>query len=247
MENWTIDINCDVGEGIGNEADLFPLISSCNIACGGHAGDVDSISEIIKLAKIHNVKIGAHPSYPDKANFGREVMNISNSELKQSIIHQVSTFKKILEREEGQFHHIKAHGALYNQTAKDEVLAMIYLDAIGEYKDTVPIYVPYKSVVAEKATDLGFRIMFEAFGDRNYNDDLSLVSRKMDNSLIKQPEKVLDHILPIIQEGNVVSVKNKRIAIQAETICIHGDTSSALEILMYLSKELPNHKVQLEK
>ncbi|SNZ00108.1 5-oxoprolinase subunit PxpA [Flagellimonas pacifica] len=247
MENWTIDINCDVGEGIGNEADLFPLISSCNIACGGHAGDIDSISEIIKLAKNHNVKIGAHPSYPDRVNFGREVMNISNSELKQSIIDQVSTFKKILEKEHGQFHHIKAHGALYNQIAKDKELALVYLDAIKEYKDTVPIYVPHKSMVSGIANNLGFKIRLEAFGDRNYNDDLSLVSRKMDNSLIQEPEKVLNHILPMIKENNVISVKGKRIAIRLETICIHGDTPSALKILMYLSKELPNHKVQLEK
>ncbi|WP_396589745.1 5-oxoprolinase subunit PxpA [Allomuricauda sp. R78024] len=242
MGNWTVNINCDVGEGVGNEARLLPLIKSCNIACGGHAGDLESMTEVVKLAKIHNVKVGAHPSYPDKANFGREVMTISDSELRQSILNQLRTFDEVLKKEEIQLHHIKAHGALYNETAKNGKLAELYLDTIKDYKSKACLYVPYGSVIASIAAEKGFKLQYEAFGDRNYNKDLSLVSRKLDNALIQEPEKVLQHILPIIKERKVKVVTGEKIKIKAETICIHGDTSSALEILMYLSQELPTHR-----
>jgi UPF0271 protein len=247
MEGWSININCDVGEGIGNEAELLPFISSCNIACGGHAGDVLSITQIVKLAKAHQVKVGAHPSYPDTSNFGREVMTIPNSELGQSILKQLRMFDEVLKKEKVEFHHIKAHGALYNETAKNEKLAELYLETISKYRSKVYLYVPFGSVIAGIAKKKGFKLMYEAFGDRNYNKDLSLVSRKLDNALIQPPDKVLHHILPIIKEGTVKVVTGEEIKIMAETICIHGDTTSALEILMYLSKELPKYRVELQK
>jgi len=132
MGQFKIDINCDVGEGVGNEADIFPFISSCNIACGGHAGDQETMLKVAYLAKKHNLKVGSHPSYPDKANFGREVMDISDQNLIQSIRKQLADFDEVLKQEQISLHHIKAHGALYNQTAKDEELAKAYLDAIDD-------------------------------------------------------------------------------------------------------------------
>ncbi len=243
--NWTIDINCDVGEGVGNETEIFPFISSCNIACGGHAGDMDTMTQIVKLAKHHNVKIGAHPSYPDKENFGRRVMDISKQDLQESIVKQLQRFDSILDQEQAELHHIKAHGALYNETAKDKDLAQTYLEAIQEYKTRTLLYVPFGSVIAELAHQQGFEVWYEAFGDRNYNSELSLVSRKLDNALIHNPKKVLDHILPIIKEGHVRAVSGEFIKIEAKTFCIHGDTPSALKILMYLSQELSKHQVQL--
>lgn len=247
MKSWSVDINCDVGEGVGKEAQLLPLINSCNIACGGHTGDLESVTEVVKLAKINNVKVGAHPSYPDKANFGREVMTIPDSELRQSILNQLRIFDEVLKKEEIQLHHIKAHGALYNETTKNGKLAELYLETIKEYRSKAYLYIPYGSIIASIAAEKGFKLMYEAFGDRNYNKDLSLVSRKIDNALIEEPEKVLQHILPIIKEGKVKVVTGEKIKIKAETICIHGDTSSALEILMYLSEELPKYKVQIQK
>lgn len=247
MNEWYIDINCDVGEGIGNEAELFQHISSCNIACGGHAGDVDTMTKIVRLAKHNHIKIGAHPSYPDKLNFGREVMDIPVAELVQSIKEQMSLFCTILEKENGQMHHIKAHGALYNQTAKDMELANVYLEAVEDYKHKALLYVPYGSVIAKVALDKGFQLWYEAFADRNYNDDLSLVSRKQNNALIQESDKVLEHILPIIKGEKVVSVTGKKIRIKAKTLCVHGDTASALEILVYLTQELPKHRVRLLK
>jgi len=246
MGQWYIDINCDVGEGVGNEASLFPYISSCNIACGGHAGDLETMRYIVKLAKEHDIKVGAHPSYPDRANFGREVMDISPQELQESIKDQLKTFMKVLQEEQVKLHHIKAHGALYNQTAKDRALAEIYLDALTSYRKEALLYVPFESVVSEQAKQRGFKIWFEAFADRNYNNDLSLVSRKQPNALIRNPEEVLKHVVSIITEGKVLAVTGEKIGIETQTLCIHGDTASALEILMYLSRELPNHQVRLQ-
>ncbi|SHG27141.1 5-oxoprolinase subunit PxpA [Flagellimonas flava] len=247
MEHWIIDINCDVGEGVGNEAELFPHISSCNVACGGHAGDLEIMSEVVRLAKKHEVKVGAHPSYPDKANFGREVMTISNLDLKQSILQQLKDFQDILDREGMVMNHIKAHGALYNETAKNIGLAQLYLNTAKEFGLSVPLYVPFGSVVAKMALEKGLTIKYEAFGDRNYNPDLSLVSRKSANALIEDPEIVLTHVLPIVKNDTVFTVDGKKVKLQAETLCIHGDTPSALQILTYLSQELPKHKVLVQK
>lgn len=247
MKQWFIDINCDVGEGMGNEALLFPYISSCNIACGGHAGDETTMRRIVNLAKKHHIKVGAHPSYPDKVNFGREVMDISPQELQNSIRDQLKTFMEVLQSEEVKLHHIKAHGALYNQTAKDENLAEIYLDAINQYKEKAFLYVPFGSVMESKALLKGYKVRFEAFADRNYTNDLELVSRKLENALIQDPKSVLKHMVPMIKENKVLTVSGEEIKIEAQTFCVHGDTTSALEILMYLSEELPNHQVLLQK
>ncbi|WP_190808875.1 5-oxoprolinase subunit PxpA [Flagellimonas sp. S3867] len=246
MGEWYIDINCDVGEGIGNEAELLPLINSCNIACGGHAGDSASMEQVVALAQNYNVKIGAHPSYPDKPNFGRQVMPISDDNLKTSIIEQLARFDEVLQNKNAALHHIKAHGALYNETAKDGNLAKLYLDAIESYRESAFLYVPYGSRIAQLAIAKGFKIIYEAFADRNYNHDLSLVSRQNNNALIENPQQVLEHMLPIIKEGVVKTISNKRVAIKADTLCIHGDTLSALQILMYLSQELPHHGIQLK-
>ncbi|WP_420322712.1 5-oxoprolinase subunit PxpA [Flagellimonas sp.] len=246
MEEWSIDVNCDVGEGFGNEAELLPLINSCNIACGGHAGNFTSMRETIRMAKNHNVKIGAHPSYPDKINFGRQVMSISNQDLKISIQEQMANFDRALELENVQLHHIKAHGALYNQTAKDEALAKLYLETIESYRESTYLYVPFGSAIAQLAIEKDFKIIYEAFADRNYNPDLSLVSRKLDGALLEKPDQVLEHILPMITEGFVKTIAGKSVPIQVDTLCVHGDTPSALQILMYLSQQLPQHGIQLK-
>lgn len=247
MKSWEIDINCDVGEGIGNEADLFPFISSCNLSCGAHAGDIETIQKVIDLAKVHGIQVGAHPSYPDRENFGRVTMSIGAEELKESIVSQIQQLEALVNTAGLELHHIKAHGALYNDISKDKQLALSFLDCIISYKDTCKLYAPYGSVVAKEATKLGFEIVYEAFGDRNYNTDLSLVSRKEPEALILEPEKVLHHVISMIKNGNVTSVNGIIIPIKASTICIHGDTPSALQILMYLSNELPKQHIHLKK
>jgi UPF0271 protein len=246
MEKQFIDINCDVGEGVGNEEALFPLISSCNIACGGHAGSKESILLCLELAKKYNVKVGAHPSYPDKENFGRLSMNISSDALIHSIKEQLQLFTALCDQMHVALHHIKPHGALYNNIAKDEQLAKDFLTAIYEYKHNVLLFVPYGSVIQTLATEKGFNICIEAFADRNYNADLSLVSRKESNALITDGNEVLNHILRIYKEKVVKTIAGHNVSIIASTFCIHGDTPSALQILTYITKHLSEHNLQVK-
>lgn len=247
MGTMPIDINCDVGEGTGNEDELFPFISSCSIACGGHAGDKNSMARMVVLAKKYKVKIGAHPSFPDKENFGRTVMHIPGEMLQKSIREQLLEFQEILELEGALWHHIKPHGALYNEIVKNRELAIHFLKAIESHKEKVFLYAPDRSEIARVAKEQGFKVKYEAFGDRNYNADLSLVSRSEPNALITDPQKVLEHVLHIIKKGSIQTVSGIKVKTLTDTICVHGDTTTALEILMYLSKELPNHQVQPNK
>ncbi len=242
-----IDINCDVGEGIGNEAELFPFISSCNVACGGHAGDEITMEEVVSLAIKHGIKIGAHPSYPDKSNFGRLSMEMSPAKLTETIQAQIASLVSVCEKQQMKLHHIKAHGALYNDTAKGGALGVTYLKAIEAYKSNLILYLPSESDLAEMALEQGFKINREAFGDRNYNDDLSLVSRRQTNALISEPSRVFEHVLRMVQNQQIRTVSGVLKTIFADTYCIHGDTPNALQILMYLSRELPKNHIYLRK
>ncbi|MCJ7467042.1 MAG: 5-oxoprolinase subunit PxpA [Maribacter sp.] len=246
MNQFYIEINCDLGEGLGNEKELMPFISSCNIACGGHAGDKETMRTVARLASKKGVKVGAHPSYPDRKNFGRITLAISDKELVQSLRSQMADFMSILNEEHIPLHHIKAHGALYNDVAKDQYLAKIFLKAIGKRKDSIFLYVPFDSVIEKEALRQGFQIKREAFGDRNYNADLSLVSRKLSNALIQIPKKVLEQILGIVREEQVKTVTGHKVAIKADTYCIHGDTPSALKILRYLSDKLGKEHIAIK-
>lgn len=247
MKKYRIDINCDVGEGIGNEAELLPLISSCNIACGGHAGDIETMTKVVRLAKENNVEVGAHPSYPDRENFGRVSMNISTEHLTESIQNQIKAFDKVLENEHVKMHHIKPHGALYNDIATNMDLAKTFLKAIFQYRDSIFLYVPYKSSIEIESLKQNFNIKYEAFGDRNYNLDFTLISRKLPNAVIENPEKVLSHLLSMVQKQSLKTLGGEHIKIKADTFCIHGDTPSALQILTYLTKELPKHNIFIKR
>lgn len=241
-----IDINSDVGEGVGNESQLMPLISSCNIACGGHAGDENTMGRTIHLALQHQVKIGVHPSFPDRLNFGRKMMDISSQDLVFSLKDQLTHFLNILKKEGGELHHIKPHGALYNAIAKKEDLANTFLDALEGLKG-VPIYLPYLSKIQRAAIKRDFRFYLEAFADRNYHTDLRLVSRLEKNAVINEPNRVLEHVLNMAKYGRVKTWDGDFVRMMAHTFCVHGDTPSALEILTYLHRELPNHNIQIKR
>ncbi|WP_209400615.1 5-oxoprolinase subunit PxpA [Pseudozobellia sp. WGM2] len=235
-----IEINCDAGESSAGEERLFPLITSCSIACGGHIGDQVSMEKTVRLAKQYQVKVGAHPSYPDPDNFGRVSIDISEKKLVKSIKEQIRTLIDIIENEDVQLDHIKAHGALYNDMNKNSHLAKLFLSAIVEHKSTTHLLVPYGSEIENEAIEQGFQIKYEAFADRNYNADLSLVARSNSNALIKNPQKVLEHILLIKNKGQVKTINGELKEIKADTFCIHGDTSAAFEIVSYIRQQFPN-------
>ncbi len=245
MMRKTIDLNCDVGEGLGNEHQLMPYISSCSIACGGHAGDDVTMVDTIKLALRHNVKIGAHPSFPDTANFGRKVMHMDAVALQRSIENQIEHLKGHIDVLGATLCHVKAHGALYNLSALDRDTAQILIAAVKSSTDNVPLYVPYNSLLANIAKENDLPIMVEAFGDRNYNTDLSLVSRKLKNAVLIDEQLVLDHLMHMIKDNEVISVDGVGVKIEAETFCIHGDNPRAIQVIEYVSKELQKKNIQI--
>jgi UPF0271 protein len=235
-----LNINCDLGEGLNNEHLIMPLINSCNIASGGHAGNSESMIECVEISIRCNVEIGAHPSYPDRFNFGRKKMDISNSELSYSIISQIESLESISNSYGKKINHIKAHGALYTEMIHDIELSELYLDTLKDYKSKYSLYVPYKSMIEKLALKRGFDIIYEVFGDRNYNDDLSLVSRQKENAIINDPKEVINHLTSIINSNAVKTITGDTRKIIFDTICIHSDTNNAIEILKEINRVFKN-------
>jgi UPF0271 protein len=224
-------INCDMGEGIVNETAIMPYIDYCNVACGGHTGNFTSMSNTIALALKNKVKIGAHPSYPDKINFGRKSIEISNDALIKSIKNQINNLIEIAKISNSELVHIKPHGALYNDIVKNKELAQVFITAILPYKSTMKLFVPYKSEIEKIAVKSNFDIVYEVFADRNYNQDLSLVSRSKSNAVIEDLSRVIKRIKAIILTGKVTTVLDTKVSIKAETFCVHSDTNNAEEFV----------------
>ena len=241
----TIDINVDVGEGIGNESQLMPFISSCNIACGGHAGTMDLMKHIVRLAKINRIKIGAHPSFPDKENFGRVAMAISNEELLNSIQKQLLNLLTIIVEEKTTLHHIKPHGALYNLAAVDENIAKVVVAAVKSINLPVKLYVPYNSIVEKIAIKENVKIRYEAFADRNYNDDLTLVSRSQKNAVLHDFDMLFNHVYGMYANQAVITVQGSIKKIKADTFCIHGDNPNAVEIIKQLKDKFEDLNIDV--
>ena len=245
MNPIIIDINADVGEGLNNEAQLMPYLSSCNIACGGHAGNDQIMAKVVKLAKKHKVKIGAHPSFPDKQNFGRQIVKMSSAELYTSLKQQIRNLMRVLRTEHITLHHIKPHGALYNLAAIDEKTANVILEVVKSIALPLYLYVPYGSVIADLAQKENIKITYEAFADRNYNNDLTLVSRTQDNAIIIDPDRVFKHVYSMISEQKVKTVSGVEVGIKADTFCVHGDNPEALNVLRSLTEKLHQHQVAI--
>ena len=233
-----IDINCDLGEGVNNEHLIMPLISSCNISCGAHAGSVETIDKVIKLAVTNKVKIGAHPSFPDRENFGRKVIELGHSELQKSIENQLLLFKERADLQNAIIHHVKPHGALYNVIAVNSKKALIVVKAIQSVFGETKLYVPYDSEIEKVAQKNGIEIIYEAFADRNYNEDLTLVSRSLPSAIITDKEKVLEHVKRMVYESKVKTVQDSLKHIKAQTFCVHGDHKNVVEIVEFLNQHL---------
>lgn len=229
-----IHINCDVGEGVGNEEILMPYINACNIACGGHAGDVETMHEVVALAKKYQVAIGAHPSYPDRENFGRILVDMAEADFIKTIQKQIAALEEIVASHDIKITHIKPHGALYNDVAKSEEKAQIFLKAITKYKDVYKLYVPYNSVIEKLALQQNFEVVYEAFADRNYNNDLTLVSRKKDNAILTEIGEIIQHVSTMRNEQKVITTSKAKITLKTDTFCVHSDTKNSIEIVQQL-------------
>lgn len=245
MAHYEVDLNCDVGEGVGNERQLFPYISSCNIACGGHAGNRASMEEIVCLAGEAGVRPGAHPSYPDRENFGRKSMDLSVAELEETLLQQLRLMDEAAASAGVPLHHIKAHGALYNDLAANPALAREYFRILAPYRDSRVLFLPAGSDLPGLASSLGYTVWAEAFADRAYNADGSLASRSEPGAVLTEAPRVFRQVRDLVVTGRATTPDGQEIQLVPDTICIHGDTPGALEILMYLSLELPKESIQL--
>jgi len=243
--NQYIDINCDLGEGFENEADLMPYISSCSIACGAHAGDEEIITKTINLALQYDVKIGAHPSFPDRINFGRKVLDMTINDLKQSLKTQIMLVKNKVESLGGKLNHVKAHGALYNLSANHRETAEALIEVVKNTTSQIFLYVPYGSVIETLAKQNGLKTKVEAFADRNYNTNLTLVSRSEHNAVITDPDLVAKHLLNIILDEQVISIDGIGVELKAQTYCVHGDNPGVISILKKVSKTLQENGIKI--
>ncbi len=235
-----MDINCDLGEGLSNDALIMPFISSCNIACGAHAGNLSIMKSTVLLAKNYNVKIGAHPSFSDRDNFGRKEMFIPKSILKSQIINQITSLKQIAEKEGVKLHHVKPHGALYNMAAKFNDVAMAVIEAVAYFDEDLILYVPFRSLIARKLREKNMPFYYESFADRTYNNDLSLVSRDEPDYLIENSNRILKRVKQLIDSETIITYSGKTVKIRSNTICVHGDNPNVVEIVKVLSKNIHN-------
>ena len=224
-----INLNCDMGEGIGNDALIMPYITSANIACGFHAGDVNTMYDTIELAVKHHVLVGAHVSYMDKANFGRTEMNLPQQEVYELVEQQLILLKEITDLFNIQLTHVKPHGALYNQSAKDAALAKTIARAVKDFDQQLILFGLSGSHSIREAELLGLKTFAEVFADRSYQDDGSLTPRSQPGALIDDVGKSVKQVLQMINKGTVTTVSGKTIPIIVQTICIHGDGIHAVE------------------
>ena len=224
------DINCDMGEGIGNDELIMPYISSANIACGYHAGDVNTMKHTIGLCIQHKVSIGAHPSFLDKSNFGRTEMNISSNDLYDLITQQLYLFKELTDLMNQKINHVKPHGALYNMSAKNSGIANVIAKAVKEFDSDLILFGPNDSYSIREAKAIGLKTTNEVFADRTYQDNGSLTPRSQPNALIENKDESVQQVLQMIKEGTVTTVSGKIISVAAETICIHGDGKNAVAL-----------------
>jgi len=246
----SIDLNCDLGEwrtpdGVALDEAIMPYISSCNIACGGHIGDEESIRKTIKLALKYNVAIGAHPAYPDKENFGRVVMDIKPKALTKSLESQIVAFKMLVEDLGGELHHIKPHGALYNYAAINEETAEIIVSVIKSIDPNTLVYLPGNSISAKVAKKSGLKVVDEVFADRVYENDLSLRSRKLKGALLQKESEVIAQLRSLVLNESVVTYQGVLKLISAQTVCLHSDTPGAIKMAKTIHEFLTKHGVEI--
>lgn len=245
-----VDLNCDMGElpemlADGSQETLMKFVTSANVACGGHAGDEAMMQATIEQALRHGVAVGAHPGYEDRANFGRLVLDLTAEEIRESIYRQVATLANLAEHCGAVVTHVKPHGALYNQAAKDAGIARAIAEGVRRWRRDVVLVGLAGSVMLEEFRTAGFRVATEAFADRRYEKDGTLRARKFRDALLDAPEKAAEQAVGIAAGRGVLTREGTVVAVEAETICIHGDTPGAEHIAEAVRKALVVAGVEL--
>ena len=238
-----ININCDLGEKSKHHSnkydpDLLNLVNSANVACGFHAGDDESMNQVVEISKRYGVSIGAHPSFNDPENFGRKRMNLSSSEIRKLIIDQYEILQNIASKHGENVTHIKPHGALNNMACEDIDLATTLAKAINEIGKDLIYLVPTGTKMEEAAKKINMKIACEVFADRNYEDDGNLVSRKKPHALITNPDEAKKHMLSMVKNQTINCYSGKQIACEIDSVCVHGDNVSSLATVKSIRNNL---------
>lgn len=241
----TIDLNCDMGESfgvykLGYDELAMPFVTSINIACGFHASDPVNMQKTVRLAGQNGVAVGAHPSFPDLVGFGRRVINASAEEIKADVMYQIGALAAICKSEGLTLQHVKAHGALYNVAEKDLGIALAIAEAIRAVDPNLYMVCLANSIMVEAAKKVGVKYVEEAFADRAYTAQGNLVSRKLAGSVIHSVEAVAERVLSMVRDQQVQAIDGTVIPIKAQTICVHGDTPGAVEMIKAI-------RIRLEK
>jgi UPF0271 protein len=248
-----IDMNSDVGESFGNyklglDEDVIPLISSANIACGFHAGDPAVMKRTIAIAKENGVALGAHPGFPDLMGFGRRNMDVSLEEIQDYVTYQVGALQAFAQAQGIKLQHVKPHGALYNMAVQNPEIWDTVAEALSALDPALILFVlagPDREDLEAVGAKHGIRIAFEFFGDRAYNPDGSLVSRKLPGAVIHDHQQVAEKVLKLVTEGSVVCADGSEIQLAADTICVHGDNPAALQLVKRIRETLQDSGVEI--
>ncbi|MGE5209025.1 MAG: LamB/YcsF family protein [Alphaproteobacteria bacterium] len=241
----SVDLNADLGEGSGHDAELFELISSANIATGFHAGDPASIFESICAAKEKGVAVGAHPSFADRETFGRKEINVPIPELFAQLVYQIGAFQSLAFATDVRPNHVKPHGALYNMAVRDEKMAEAIAHATVAVDPFLILFAPANSAMERAGRKAGLKIAREIFADRNYLNDGWLVPRTRPDALLHDPKQAADRVLRMLREGKVRSVEGSDVEVRGETICVHGDTPGAVDFVRELRLQLEREGVRI--
>lgn len=240
-----VDLNSDLGEGAGNDDEILDLVSSANIACGFHASDPASIFAAIRAALRRGVAVGAHPSFPDRENFGRTEMTMPPAEVYSSVAYQIGAFQALALAAGGRMNHVKAHGALYNLAARDRSIAEVIANAVFTLDPKLILFAPSESELDFAATELGLDTASEVFADRNYLANGSLVPRSEPNAFVHDPVAAADRVIRILAEGKVRAVDGSDVSVLATTVCVHGDNPQAVAFVRKLRERLELEDVMI--
>lgn len=219
---------------MGHDHDIMPYLDSCNIACGGHAGDRDSISRTLRLARKFDVKPGAHPSFADAENFGRKEISVSPDLLRSQLVDQIGLISAVAREENMELHHVKAHGALYNKAAVSADTARLLIEVVQSFDKGLCLYVPFDSLIEKMSKEMGIPLMTEVFADRNYDDNFNLLPRSERDALIESPDEVKRRVERLLRDRTLVSLHGKKRIVNFDTLCVHGDHPKAVEIVKML-------------
>ncbi|POY47255.1 5-oxoprolinase subunit PxpA [Avibacterium paragallinarum] len=241
-----VDLNVDLAEGGGNDQRLLQLVTSANVACGLHAGDFNEMRKAIRWAKENNVRVGAHPSFPDRENFGRTNMQLSDEELKACLLYQLGAIKALCEAENVPLSYVKPHGALYNQAAKEESLATLIVKTIKAFDPELKLMGLSGSLMLNVAEQQGLGTISEVFADRHYLADGSLVPRSRADAMVESDEEAINQVLQMVLNGTVRSVDGVEVAINVDSICLHGDGEHAISFADKIRQALIQRGIQLK-